>query len=154
MHHVQPDSPELWATARRLVEAYADSLGVDLGFQGFAKELESMTVEYAPPDGCFLLAEDRGEFVGCGALRKFGEGTCEMKRLYVVPGNEGRGIGRALAEALINEARRLGYQRMLLDTLPSMTRAQALYASLGFQPTRAYRFNPISGTAFLELGLQ
>jgi putative acetyltransferase len=150
---MRPDTPELWTEGRRLVKEYADSLGVDLGFQGFAKEIDSLPIEYGPPHGCFLLAEDHGAFIGCGALRKLEDGICEMKRLYVVPGNDGRGIGRTLAEALIDEARRLGYQKMLLDTLPSMTRAQALYASLGFQPTSAYRYNPIQGTTFLELRL-
>jgi GNAT superfamily N-acetyltransferase len=150
---VQPDSAHLWAAARRLVEEYAASLHVDLGFQDFEREVTDLARVYGPPDGAFLLARHDGEVLGCVALRKFAEGACEMKRLYVTPAGRGRGVGRALAEGIVARARRLRYERMLLDTLEFMKEAHALYVSLGFQPTSAYWFNPIPGSSFLELEL-
>lgn len=116
--------------------------------------MQSLPREYGPPDGYLLLAEHDGVFIGCGAVRRFAGRSCEMKRLYVTPRGRGLRAGRALAEALIGEARRLGYDRMLLDTLPSMNAAQRLYASLGFKPIAAYRYNPVPGTSFLELVLR
>jgi putative acetyltransferase len=149
----QPHSPEMWAVARRLVEEYAASLNLDLGFQDFQHEIQALPTEYGPPHGCLVLAaHDRG-FIGCGGLRRFSDSACEMKRLYVVPAHRAGGIGRAIAEALIDRARRLGYETMLLDTLPSMSRAQALYASLGFKLTPAYRLNPVLGASFWKLEL-
>jgi putative acetyltransferase len=150
---IRPDSTERWTVARQLVEEYAASLNLDLSFQDFAREVESLAEDYGPPTGCFLLAAQGTTFIGCGAFRKVSDADCEMKRLYVVPTERGGRIGLALATALIEEARRLGYRRMLLDTLPSMKRAQELYASLGFRTTTPYRYNPVPGTSFLELPL-
>jgi ribosomal protein S18 acetylase RimI-like enzyme len=149
---VRPDSPELWTAARRLVEEYAASLDVDLSFQDFDLELASLPRQYGPPDGAFLLAERDGTLLGCVALRKW-QDACEMKRLYVRPEGRGLGVGRLLAGSIIDEARRRGYERMVLDTLPSMTRAQGLYAALGFRPAPPYRYNPVPGTTFMELKL-
>lgn len=148
------DSPQLWEAARRLVEEYAASLHLDLDFQDFGHEIESLATEYGPPGGLFLLAEQDGGFIGCGGLRRFSEAACEMKRLYVVPAHQKGGVGRALAEALIVAAREYGYETMLLDTLPSMKRAQDLYLSLGFVPTPPYRYNPVPGTTFMKLQLR
>jgi GNAT superfamily N-acetyltransferase len=148
---VPPDSIERWATARRLVEEYAASLHVDLGFQDFDHEVQSLARIYGPPDGTFLLAEREDAVLGCVALRRFSEGVCEMKRLYVVPAGRGGGVGRALVEGIIARARRLGYTRMWLDTLASMTEARALYVAVGFRPIPPYRYNPIADTAYLEL---
>ncbi len=108
---------------------------------------------YAPPRGRLLLAFHGGRPAGCVALREIEEGVCEMKRLYARPDFQGLGIGRALAEAVITEARGIGYSRMRLDTVPSMGRARSLYRALGFREIPPYRFNPIPGTAFLELRL-
>ena len=150
---VAPRSDADWREARRLIEEYAASLNVDLCFQNFAHELEHLAEEYGPPTGAFLLAVENGASVGCVGLRKLPQGAGEMKRLYAVPAARGRGVGRLLAEAIVAEAQRLGYPALVLDTLPSMKEAQGLYASLGFKPTSAYRYNPIEGTAYLELDL-
>jgi GNAT superfamily N-acetyltransferase len=150
---VQPDSAERWAVARRLVEEYAASLRLDLGFQDFDREVANLAREYGPPDGAFLLAEEAGGALGGVGLRRVAEGVCEMKRLYVVPDGRGRGVGRRLAEGMVARGRELGYRRMVLDTLPAMREAQALYVTLGFRPTTPYRFNPVPGASFLELAL-
>ena len=151
---VQPDSPASWAVAQRLVEAYAASLDIDLGFQDFQHEITSLQRTYGPPAGAFLVAEQGGMGIGCVALRQFAQDTCEMKRLYVSPDGRGQGVGRVLAEGIISEGRRLGYDRMLLDTLPSMREAHSLYAAHGFKPIPAYRYNPVPGTTFMELRLR
>lgn len=141
------------AEARRLFQEYAASLGFDLGFQGFEAELAELPGAYAPPRGRLLLAFQGDRPAGCVALRELEDGVCEMKRLYVRPDFQGLGIGRALAEAVLQEARGIGYSRMRLDTVPAMARAQGLYHALGFREIPAYRFNPVPGTVFLELRL-
>jgi putative acetyltransferase len=146
-------SAPMWAEARRLIEEYAASLDFDLAFQNFDRELRSMHVEYAPPSGSFVLAGHDGRWIGCGGVRGFSDSACEMKRLYVSPAGRGRGAGRRIAEALIDAARSLGYRTMLLDTTPSMTRAQQIYTSLGFTTIAPYRYNPIDGASYWRLDL-
>lgn len=145
--------PQDQEVVRELFREYAASLNFDLCFQGFDRELAELPGEYAPPGGCLLLALAEGDLAGCVALRQFDDRTCEMKRLYVRPAFRGQGLGRKLAEAVIQEARRLSYQRMVLDTVPSMQEAVQLYRSLGFAEIRPYRHNPIAGALYLELAL-
>jgi len=134
---------------RELVLEYAASLGVDLSFQDFEHEIATLAGYYE----LILLARIDGQAAGCVALRRIDHETCEMKRLYVRPASRRAQLGRALAEAIIGEARTRGYARMRLDTLPSMHSAQALYEALGFVEIPPYRFNPIAGTRFMELAL-
>ena len=143
-------SADLAATAR-LFDAYASSLAIDLSYQDFATELATLPGKYAAPVGELLLARDNhGEPLGCVGVRPITpEGCCEMKRLYVLPQTRGLGLGRALIDAIVAEAVRIGYGEMRLDTLPSMTAAIALYRQAGFAPIGAYYATPIEGTVFM-----
>jgi ribosomal protein S18 acetylase RimI-like enzyme len=140
-------------TARELFLEYEASIGVDLCFQGFEKELAGLPGDYAPPSGRLYLVCVNEELAGCMALRRFGEEICEMKRLYVRPVHRGKGVGRQLVLRLIEDARKLGYSKMRLDTLPNMERAQELYRALGFKTIGPYRANPFPGALFFELDL-
>ena len=146
-------TPSDLESIRMLFREYADSLGVNLDYQGFEEELRDLPGPYAAPSGTLVLARSDGDVVGCVGVRPIDERTAEMKRLYVRPSGRGLGLGRTLAEAAIRFATVTGYERMRLDTLPMMERAQELYRSLGFMPTDAYRFSPVPGTVFLELVL-
>ena len=151
---IRPQSDADWQQARALIEEYAASLNVDLSFQNLAHELQHLPAEYGPPRGAFLLAEEGGAYLGCAGLRQFSDRIGEVKRLYVRPAARGHGLGRRLAESILRAATPLGYVRLVLDTLPSMKEAQSMYLSLGFKPTAPYRFNPVPGTAFLELDVR
>jgi ribosomal protein S18 acetylase RimI-like enzyme len=154
---VEAVSPAQFDAARSLIEEYAAqigaSMGVDLGFQNFEAELNQLPNMYGPPSGCLLLANRDDEWVGCGALRRFSDDVCEMKRLYVKPNVRGANLGRHLTERLVAKARALGYRRMVLDTLAEMAAAQTLYRSLGFREIEPYYFNPMAGASYMELDL-
>jgi len=145
--------PDDLGLVRSLFEEYASTLGFDLSFQDFARELQALPGEYAPPGGAILIAREADLVLGCVALRPMEQGACEMKRLFVRPGFRGRALGRGLAEAAIAEASGKGYRKMRLDTVPAMIEAIALYRSLGFRPIAPYRANPIPGALFFEKDL-
>jgi putative acetyltransferase len=141
------------AIARELFLEYQRGLGVDLCFQSFDEELNALPGRYARPSGRLLLAAQGESAIGVVAMRGFHGADCEMKRLYVRPEGRGLGAARLLTARLIDEARISGYRRMLLDTLPGMAQAQALYRSLGFSEIGPYCENPISGTLYMALDL-
>lgn len=154
LHAVQAESAEQIATVRELFLEYAQSLGFSLCFQGFDKELAELPGDYAPPAGRLLLADFGGDVAGCVALHKIDDAVCEMKRLYVRPQFRGKGLGKALAERVIHEAREIGYKKLRLDTVePMMRTAVAMYRQLGFREIAPYRENPINGALYMELEL-
>ncbi len=136
---------------RRLFVEYARSLPFHLSWQNFDEELATLPGRYAPPSGRILLAKYDDAFVGCVALRQIGDGICEMKRLFVQSPSRGKGVGKALAQGIIEEARRIGYKRMRLDT--AFEPALSLYKSLGFREIPPYQYVPIEGVIFMELEL-
>lgn len=150
---IPAQTEEDYDIAKKLFIEYANSLGFDLSFQDFEEELANLPGEYVSPTGCLLIAVYKEQPVGCVALRKLSDGICEMKRLYVKEKFRRLGIGRALVEAVIDKARKIGYNYMRLDTVPSMEVARALYISVGFKKTDAYRYNPIEDAVFMELKL-
>lgn len=135
---------------RMLFREYADSLGVDLEYQGFEVEVRDLPGDYAPPSGMLLLARDGDVPVGCVGVRAIDQRIAEMKRLYVCPAARGLGLGRILTEAAMTFCISYGYECMRLDTLPQMKRAQELYRQLGFVTIEPYRFSPVAGTVFME----
>lgn len=137
-----------------LFEAYAASLPVELDYQDFAGELAGLPGKYAPPGGALLLARGSEDAVlGCVGLRPLAPGVCEMKRLFLLPASRGLGLGRAMAAAAVAEAKRLGYRELRLDTLPSMTRAIALYEQMGFARIDPYYGPTPAGTVFMAVAL-
>jgi putative acetyltransferase len=148
------ERPEQVASVRELFLEYAQSLSFSLCFQSFDKELAGLPGDYAPPDGRLMLAVIHGQAEGCVALHKIDDQVCEMKRLYVRPQFRGKGLGKALAEQVINEAREIGYKKLRLDTVePVMRTAVAMYRQLGFREIAPYRENPIEGALYMELEL-
>ena len=154
---VSADSAEWLAPAREMLREYAGSLSVDLCFQNFDAELDALPGDYAAPSGHLLLAFVDGALAGCGAFRALADvdyaNACEMKRLYVRPAFRRFGLGRMLAQALLDEARRAGHSVMLLDTLDDMESARGLYTTLGFEEIPPYYFNPIAGAHYLKAEL-
>ena len=142
------------AIAAQLFREYADSLGLDLAFQNFDDELAQLPGDYAVPRGALLLAYVDGALAGCCALRPLDNAdipnAAEMKRLYVRRAFRGFGLGRQLAETILDAARQAGYASVLLDTLDDMEAARNLYADLGFQSIEPYYHNPIPGAHYLK----
>ncbi|MBX2870826.1 MAG: GNAT family N-acetyltransferase [Saprospiraceae bacterium] len=153
MEIVVATSAAHWATARALIQEYVDWLGIDLSYQNYAGELQTMEQMYSPPEGLLLLAKEKEGMAGCIAFRKKGEERCEMKRLYVRPAFRGRQLGKKLAKICIEEARRAGYKQMVLDTLPSMQGAVSIYKGLGFEVIPPYYNNPVPDVIYLGLDL-
>lgn len=154
---IVPDTPTLIEATRDIFREYAASLAIDLSFQGFEQELQALPGEYAGPSGCLLLALVEGRVAGCGAYRRITDvdypNACEMKRLYVRRAHRRFGLGRQIAQTLIDEARHAGYSSMLLDTLDDMEAARELYASLGFTEVPPFYFNPLPGAHYLCVDL-
>ena len=138
---------------REIFIEYADFLQVDLCFQDFEQELQTLHKVYLPPLGCIILAKQDNQVMGCIALKPIAEGVCEMKRLYVRPAARGNAIGKQLVEELIDFAKKAGYKSMKLDTISSLKDAIKLYRSKGFVETEAYVYNPLSEVLYFELKL-
>ena len=157
LHLVSADQPALLAMARELIREYAVSLGIDLCFQNLDAELAGLPGEYAEPAGALLLACLDGQAAGCVALRGLPDvdyaNACEMKRLYVRPAARRTGLGRQLAQRLMDLGTQAGYSHLLLDTLDDMEAAREMYASLGFEEIPPYYFNPIAGAHYLKVDL-
>jgi GNAT superfamily N-acetyltransferase len=156
MNIIHVTTPQKIDEIRILFREYEAYLNVDLSFQDFESELANLPGKYAPPFGMLILAMEDQKACGCGALRRFGsiqDRVCEMKRLYVRPEARGLGIGKQIARRLIQEAVRLGYFTMVLDTLNKLKAAINLYESLGFVRTKPYYDNPISGVIYWKLDL-
>jgi ribosomal protein S18 acetylase RimI-like enzyme len=152
-----PQRPDDLTALRAIFREYAASLDIDLGFQNFEEELATLPGEYAPPRGALLLAKVDGEVAGCCALRPLDTvdfpNACEMKRLYVRPAYRRLGLGRQLAEAIMDAARVSAYDHVLLDTLDDMEAARTLYEDLGFVEIPPYYHNPIAGAHYLRASL-
>ncbi|MGH8231897.1 MAG: GNAT family N-acetyltransferase [Steroidobacteraceae bacterium] len=142
-----------FSAARVLFREYAQLLGIDLTFQGFTAEVDALERMYGPPGGLLLLAPCGTDYLGCVGVRRVSNAACEMKRLYVRANARRAGLGRALAEGAIEAACALGYQRMLLDTLPEMDAAQRLYSALGFRRRGAYRRQTGPALIYMQLDL-
>ena len=138
---------------RVLFEEYSALVAEALCFQNFDQELEALPGAYAPPGGALLIARDGSEAAGCVALRQLDPGTGEMKRMYVRERHRGSGLGRRLALAIIEEAKQRKFKRMVLDTLPKLETAIALYRDLGFRETAPYLACPTPGAVCFELRL-
>jgi GNAT superfamily N-acetyltransferase len=154
---IVPDQPALLHATREIFREYADSIEVDLCFQDFEQELATLPGDYAPPEGLLLLAYVDGALAGCGAFRPLPDAdhanACEMKRLFVRRAFRGFGLGRQIAQALMDGARQAGHSVILLDTLDDMEAARGLYAALGFVEIPPYYYNPIAGAHYLKAPL-
>ena len=150
---VSPASPSDLAAIREMLHEYAAWIGLDLSFQHFAQEVQGLPGDYEPPSGALLIARIDGQPAGMVALRAKGDGRGEMKRLFVRSEARGHGLGRMLAERIIEEARDREYDAIILDTLPMMKDAQRMYERLGFVDIEPYYDSPVAGTRFMSLDL-
>lgn len=148
---VQAESEAEIEEAKAIFREYEQWLGLSLCFQSFEEELASLPGFYSPPEGRLYLARIDGETVGCIGLRRLSDGICEMKRLYLREAARGKGVGQALIEKVIADAREIGYAKMRLDTFPpKMGKAVSLYESHGFYEIEPYYENPHGDTLFME----
>ena len=147
---IRPARPTDIPDVRQMLEEYVRWIGLDLAFQEIEEELAGLPGEYAPPRGTLFVAEDNGRLIGMIGVRSFEGAICEMKRLYVRPEARGRGLAKQLIAAALDEARRLRYSEIRLDTLPMMGDAQSLYVALGFADIPPYYDTPIAGTRFMS----
>jgi len=136
-----------------LFKEYTDFLGIDLGFQNYDEEFRNLPGDYGPPSGRLYIAEYDGQLAGCIAMHPYGDAGCEMKRLYVRPEFRGKGIASALIGKIVSDAGDLGYQSIVLDTLPFLHDSIALYRKLGFYEIEPYRFNPVEGSLYFRLDI-
>ncbi len=154
---ISPQGVAEWAATREILVEYAQALGVDLAFQHFHEELQTLPGDYAEPSGALVLAYVDNQVAGCGALRGLADAdyanACEMKRLYVRQAFRKIGLGRLIAQTLIDRAIEAGYSVMLLDTLDDMEAARGLYGSLGFEEIPPYYFNPLPGAHYFKAAL-
>lgn len=153
INYITSKTEQCFAEAKELFLEYKDSLNLDLCFQNFNEEISDLPAQYSEPNGCIILCYEDDKPIGCIGLKKFSEGVCEMKRLYLRKEARGKGIGRNLAEKIIEKAKEFGYKKMQLDTLETMKEAIALYKSMGFKEIPPYRFNPVKGVIYMELDL-
>lgn len=150
MLNIAPATAQDLPDVRALFGEYSTLVAEALCFQGFDKELEALPGNYAPPDGALLIARDGATAAGCVALRRMEDGSGEMKRMYVREAFRGTGLGRRLALAIIDEAKKRKYGRVVLDTLPKLEPAIALYRDLGFRETGPYLASPTPGAICFE----
>jgi ribosomal protein S18 acetylase RimI-like enzyme len=151
---VEVEGGENLDVVRQLFREYAESLEIDLCFQNFEEELAALPGKYAAPEGTMVLALVEGEPAGCIALRKSSEGIAEMKRLFVREDYRGLHIGKRLVQLILDEAVRMGYAYIRLDTLSTMKEAVRLYQSFGFYEIGSYIYNPIEDAKYMELKLE
>lgn len=150
---IEVETEEHLEIIRELFREYENFLGFHLCFQEFEKEMAGLPGKYAPPDGRLIIAEYDSRVAGCIALKKIGEGVCEMKRLYVRPNFRGLKIGRKLAKKIIADAKAIGYKKIRLDTLKRLRGALNLYRSMGFTQIQPYVYNPLEDVVYMELEL-
>ncbi|MEW6411589.1 MAG: GNAT family N-acetyltransferase [Candidatus Zixiibacteriota bacterium] len=150
---IQATTKEHLAAVYELFREYIESLGFDLSFQNIEEEIANLPGEYAPPEGRLYLALCDGQPAGCVGLRQLSSVICEMKRMWVRPQFRGKKIGHTLAEKVVEDARAIGYRKMVLDTIDTMAEAMAIYRSLGFKSVQPYYYNPIDGATFFEKDL-
>lgn len=146
-------TPAQYAAGKAIFTAYAGFLGMDLEFQGFAKEMATLDVMYGPPTGCLLLAKLGDEYIGAVGLREHEPDVAEMKRMFVLTRQQGTGAGKALMDAFIDKAKELGYRSIKLDSIKSLDKALMLYRKYGFREIGPYRYNPHPEAVFMELEL-
>ena len=145
------DKPSPIEQVRKLLDAYGNTRKGDPALASYQHEIQALPGKYAPPSGILLLAEWEGKAAGCVALRELGEGFGEVKRLYVSPDYRRKGIAVKLMERLLEEAEKLGYKGLRLDSIPKMQAAQRLYESIGFHEIPPYWQNPNEGTRYFEM---